>query len=312
MSLRERLRSRFARRTSQRLTGETPSAWRLVGGLALLVAVGTVLLLLPGVGATDRLTIGEAAFTATSASSVTGLSVITPATDLTLFGQIILMILIQLGGVGFMALTVLTFWLLRRKVSLADRIALQELAWTGAAARDPENRWPFAVGGLGHRGPGRAGAVVALASPVGRRTCAVLRPIPCSVGLLQRRLRPVHRPAGLSCRHPARPDDHGDLERADRCRRSGHSRVGRPVLASRPAHVAQPADPDGVIRADRPGRDRHLSWPNDRLVGSWQQSPGPSGYRARSFSPSPPAPPASRCCRALPRSRRLPNGSSAA
>lgn len=126
MNRREWLRSSFRRRASRRLTGETPSALRLVGGLALLVGVGSLLLLLPGVGATGRLTLSEAAFTATSAASVTGLSVITPATDLTFFGQLILLVLIQLGGVGFMALAVLTFWLLGRKVSLADRLALQD------------------------------------------------------------------------------------------------------------------------------------------------------------------------------------------
>lgn len=126
MILPERFRSFLRRRARQRLTGETPSALRLVGGLALLVGVGTMALLLPGVGATGRLTLSEAMFTATSAASVTGLSVITPATDLTLLGQVILLILIQLGGVGFMALAVLTFWLLGRKVSLADRLALQD------------------------------------------------------------------------------------------------------------------------------------------------------------------------------------------
>jgi trk system potassium uptake protein TrkH len=126
MMLSERLRLRLRRRANQRLTGETPSALRLVGGLALLVGVGTLALLLPGVGASGRLTLSEAMFTATSAASVTGLSVITPSTDLTLFGQAILLVLIQLGGVGFMALAVLTFWLLGRKVSLADRLALQE------------------------------------------------------------------------------------------------------------------------------------------------------------------------------------------
>jgi trk system potassium uptake protein TrkH len=103
-----------------------PTAFRLIGGLLLLVIAGTILLLLPGVGTTRRLEINEAAFTATSALSVTGLSIITPVRDLTLFGQIILLCLIQIGGVGFMVGAVIIFRLLGRRVSLLDRLALSD------------------------------------------------------------------------------------------------------------------------------------------------------------------------------------------
>lgn len=112
-------------RRQRRLTYSSPSALRLVIGLGTLAALGTLLLLLPGVASTRRLTLGQAAFTATSAVSVTGLSVITPARDLTLMGQVILLVLIQLGGVGFMVLAVSMQWLLGRKIGLADRLALQ-------------------------------------------------------------------------------------------------------------------------------------------------------------------------------------------
>lgn len=120
-----RLLRDFWSRRQRRLTYEAPSALRLIGGLAVLVFAGTILLLLPAVATDGRLSLGEAAFTATSAVSVTGLSVIVPARDLTLFGQIILLILIQLGGVGFMMLAVFTLLVLGRKISLADRLALQ-------------------------------------------------------------------------------------------------------------------------------------------------------------------------------------------
>lgn len=124
MNIGEQVQSLWQRR-QRRLTYEAPSALRLVGGLAVLVLVGTGLLLLPGVATGDGLTLMEAAFTATSAVSVTGYSVITPSQDLTLFGQIVLLVLIQLGGVGFMMLAVFTLLLLGRKISLADRLALQ-------------------------------------------------------------------------------------------------------------------------------------------------------------------------------------------
>lgn len=102
-----------------------PSAVRLVGGLALLVVVGTLALALPQ-AATRPLSLDEAAFTATSALAVTGLSTITPASDLTRFGQVILLVLIEIGGVGFMAGAVVILRLLGRKVYLADRLALRD------------------------------------------------------------------------------------------------------------------------------------------------------------------------------------------
>jgi trk system potassium uptake protein TrkH len=101
-----------------------PPALRIVGGLAILLIIGTMLMMLPGVGSTRSLTLIEALFTTTSALSVTGLSIITPGQDLSLFGQIILLLLIQAGGVGFMVLAVVSFRLLGRRVALLDRIAL--------------------------------------------------------------------------------------------------------------------------------------------------------------------------------------------
>lgn len=118
------LRERWSQR-QRRLTYEAPSALRLVGGLAVLALVGTAMLLLPPVAADGQLSVRQAAFTAVSAVSVTGLSTIVPSQDLTIYGQIILLVLIQLGGVGFMMLAVFTLLLLGRKVSLADRLALQ-------------------------------------------------------------------------------------------------------------------------------------------------------------------------------------------
>lgn len=103
-----------------------PIAVRLVAGLASLVLVGTVLLLLPGVAIGRQLTLQEALFTATSALTVTGLSLTAPGRDLTLFGQVMLLVLVQIGGVGFMVLAVLAFRLIGRKIELADRLALRE------------------------------------------------------------------------------------------------------------------------------------------------------------------------------------------
>ncbi len=101
-----------------------PTPLRLILGLALLVLSGTLVLLLPGIGQPDRLSLIEALFTATSALSVTGLSIITPVQDLSIMGQVVLLIMIQIGGVGFMVLAVVIFRLIGRRVSLLDRQAL--------------------------------------------------------------------------------------------------------------------------------------------------------------------------------------------
>jgi len=100
-----------------------PVALRLVLGLVLLVSAGTVVLLLPGM-TTTTISLSDALFTATSAASVTGLTVLTTSTDFTLLGQVVLLILIQLGGVGYMVLVALTLQVLGRRVSLLDRLAL--------------------------------------------------------------------------------------------------------------------------------------------------------------------------------------------
>ncbi len=76
-----------------------------------LVAVGTALLLLPAcraVGA-DPLDLSDALFTATSAASVTGLMVRSMATDLSFTGQLVVLLLIQLGGLGIMSIGTLLF-----------------------------------------------------------------------------------------------------------------------------------------------------------------------------------------------------------
>ncbi len=68
----------------------------------------------------------EAVFTATSATAVTGLIVVNTATHWTRFGQVVIMILIQIGGFGFMTSTTMLFLLLGKKVSLRERLIIRE------------------------------------------------------------------------------------------------------------------------------------------------------------------------------------------
>ncbi len=106
--------------------GPMPAVVRVIGSLLLLVSIGTALLWISGIGTPQMLTFQEALFTAVSALAVTGLSTITPGTDLTFFGQVVLMALIQIGGIGFMVLAVGVLRALRRRVSLFDRQAMRD------------------------------------------------------------------------------------------------------------------------------------------------------------------------------------------
>lgn len=99
---------------------------RIVGGLALLVSLGTLLLMLPVSGRERPLAWNDALFTAVSALSVTGLSTITVSQDLSLVGQILLLTGIQVGGVGFMVVAVVILRLLGRRIGLTERMALSD------------------------------------------------------------------------------------------------------------------------------------------------------------------------------------------
>ena len=99
-------------------------AARIVLGLLFFTAVGTMLLMLPAVTIGDRLSLIDALFIATSAVTVSGLSVIDLAHEFTPLGQIILLGLIQIGGVGYMFVAALAMRLVGRRVPLLDRLAL--------------------------------------------------------------------------------------------------------------------------------------------------------------------------------------------
>jgi trk system potassium uptake protein TrkH len=102
---------------------QVPVALQLVLGLIVLIAIGTALLLIPG-ASTRKLSFMEAFFTSASASAVTGLNLFPISTDLTILGQSILMLLIQIGGVGLIVLVVMVFRLIGRQVTLGERLAV--------------------------------------------------------------------------------------------------------------------------------------------------------------------------------------------
>ncbi|MFE4711487.1 MULTISPECIES: TrkH family potassium uptake protein [unclassified Paenibacillus] len=95
-------------------------------GFLLLIAVGTTLLCLPASSTTGRIHFIDALFMATSATCVTGLAVIDTGTQLTTFGQIVLLVLFQFGGLGFVTMATLITLVLNKRISLKERLLLQE------------------------------------------------------------------------------------------------------------------------------------------------------------------------------------------
>ncbi len=92
---------------------------------AVFVAVGAVLLKLP-VAAFSPTTWGEAIFTSASAVTVTGLVVVDTGSHFTDFGQVVIAVLIQFGGLGLMTFAVLILSLLGMPVGLSRSLTLRE------------------------------------------------------------------------------------------------------------------------------------------------------------------------------------------
>jgi len=99
----------------------------LVLGFATAILLGAVLLSLPLASKSGiKMEFVDALFTATSAVCVTGLVVVDTATAFSLFGQIVIMLLIQIGGLGIMTMTALLALVMGRKINLRERLLMQE------------------------------------------------------------------------------------------------------------------------------------------------------------------------------------------
>ncbi|MDL4840878.1 TrkH family potassium uptake protein [Aquibacillus rhizosphaerae] len=92
---------------------------------AVVIIVGTFLLKLP-IATTSGISLLDALFTATSAMTVTGLAVVDTGTVFTLFGEIIILLLIQVGGLGIMTFAVFIFLLAGRKIGFKERIIVSQ------------------------------------------------------------------------------------------------------------------------------------------------------------------------------------------
>lgn len=102
------------------------NATRIVAfGFVAIIFIGAILLTLPISSRAGEFTnFLDCLFTATSATCVTGLITVDTWTHWNLFGQVILLLLIQLGGLGFMTIITLGSFLLHRRIGLSERLIM--------------------------------------------------------------------------------------------------------------------------------------------------------------------------------------------
>ena len=111
-----------------RLFGQKPTTFQIIIlGFAGFILIGALVLMLPlSTASTGHASFGDALFTATSAVCVTGLVVQDTATYWSSFGQAIILIMIQVGGLGIITVAALMSVIAGKRISLAQRSVMQD------------------------------------------------------------------------------------------------------------------------------------------------------------------------------------------
>jgi trk/ktr system potassium uptake protein len=117
-------------------SGKNPTR-TLIASFLVLIFSGAGLLMLPKASAPDResLSFVDALFTATSATCVTGLVVKDTGRDFSVMGQVVILSLIQLGGLGILVFGAVFALLLGQALSLRESVAMQDLLSAGTLSR---------------------------------------------------------------------------------------------------------------------------------------------------------------------------------
>lgn len=110
----------------KRLLADLSPASALTLFFAISTLVGTILLATPLASRGPAIGFVDALFTATSAQCVTGLVVVDTGATFSLFGQVVILVLMQLGGLGIITFSVYLFIYLRTGVGLRDRWIIHE------------------------------------------------------------------------------------------------------------------------------------------------------------------------------------------
>lgn len=115
------------KRIRKKLTDHLSGTQMIALGFLTVILVGTFLLMLPCMNREGVWTpFVDAMFMSTTSVCVTGLTLVNIYEYWNIFGQIIILILIQIGGVGVVTMSILVMMIFRKKVSLKDRMLIQE------------------------------------------------------------------------------------------------------------------------------------------------------------------------------------------
>lgn len=110
----------------KKITARKSTTRLIASGFALIILTGALLLTLPIANRSGHGNLLNSLFTATSATCVTGLIVADTYQNWTIFGQLVILCMIQVGGLGFMTFGAYISVLLKKRIGLQEREQLQE------------------------------------------------------------------------------------------------------------------------------------------------------------------------------------------
>lgn len=110
----------------KKIAAKKSTTRQIAFGFAMIILAGTLLLSLPIANRSGHGDPLSALFTATSATCVTGLVVADTYQNWTIFGQLVILCMIQVGGLGFMTIGAYISVLLKKRIGLKERERLQE------------------------------------------------------------------------------------------------------------------------------------------------------------------------------------------
>ena len=118
---------KWLRRAADQIESHMSASQIMMAGFAAAIFFGGFLLALPICNADGRwLNYLDALFTSCTAVCVTGLVTIVPGTQFSLLGKVVLLLLIQLGGLGIIVCTMGVFLILKKQITIRDRVVIQE------------------------------------------------------------------------------------------------------------------------------------------------------------------------------------------
>jgi len=114
------------KRLMQKLMTKFSTSTTLVISFIIVIITGTFLLSLP-ISQVNKVSLLDALFTSVSATCVTGLMTINNYGDLTLFGQIVVLIMIQIGGLGLMSFISIILMAVSNKLDYSNRSLIKDM-----------------------------------------------------------------------------------------------------------------------------------------------------------------------------------------